>query len=181
MVHGQVSLRTPGGEEVQQVARGAGIAAGDVLTSGAGGSVQMTLDDDSVVSLVSFSSVRINQFSFDRKINRRTAVVRVLQGKVRVTVFKVRSLESNLSVESDTAAITIDNLGDCVIHSVRGASEVAVLEQTVRVRNVLSYVVGDVRADANQKVTVRERQPPSAPATLSSDERRRCLHEFIVR
>ena len=166
---------------MSRVALGDTVAVGDVITSGAGARAQVTLADESLVLLSHDSSFRINQFSFDRPTNRRTAVVRVIKGAVRVVVFKVRSPESDLTVESDTASIVFDNLGDCVVMPGKGSTDIVALEQAIRVKNVLSYVVGEVKMNANQRVLVSEKRAPSSPAKVLPDEKALLLRDFRSR
>jgi hypothetical protein len=123
------------------------------------------------------ASVRVNQYSFDLAKNRRAAIVKVLSGKVRCIIFKVRSADSLFRIETDTALVTADMLADFVVVSLQGMTEIAALDQGVSVRSNLPYVVGDVRVAVNQKTSVMGKATPSAPVLLSPQERKELLKD----
>jgi hypothetical protein len=180
-VRGPVWLKTPGEARERLAARGDDITPGDVVSTGKAALVQVALFDDSLITLAQESSVRVNQFSFDPKMDRRTAVIRVLGGAIRLVVSKVRSPESDLTIQSDTALITVDNLGDCIVATGNGSTKVIVLDQSVRVKNAEPYIVGELRLNENQQVIVRKMKPPESSSTVTSMERTERLRDFTLR
>jgi hypothetical protein len=177
-VHGTVTIKRPGQEEPARLAKGNTLMVGDVVQAGAGSGGQVTLTDESFLNIGAGASLRISQYSFDEKSNRRTAVVRVLVGRVRCVVYVVRSPGSAFRVETDTASIFVDDLADLVVEAVPDRTDVSVLEHTVRVRNASALIVGEARLGINQKVAVYVKRPPSVPGVVTPAERRRYLLEL---
>jgi len=177
-LHGPVTIKRSGQAEPVKPAVGDGIAVGDVVGTGDGGRAQIALTDESFMNLAGNASLRINQYSFAEKENRRKAVVRVLNGRTRFVVFMVRSPESSFRVESDTASIFVDDRCDIVVEASPALTTVAVLDETVRVRNASSYIIGEARLGVNQSVTVSGNKPPASPGLVSPAERRKYLHEL---
>jgi ferric-dicitrate binding protein FerR (iron transport regulator) len=177
-LQGPVTIKRPGQAEPVNPSLGDGIAVGDIMRTGDGGRAQIALNDESFMNLSGDASLRINQYSFDEKENRRKAVVRVLNGKLRFVVFMVRSPESNFRVETDTASIVVDDRCDIVVDATPALTSVAVLDKSVRVKSAFSYVIGETRLGVNQSVTVSAKKPPSTPGLVSPDERRQYLREL---
>jgi hypothetical protein len=147
----------------------------DVVETGPGSAAQVALTDDSFLNMAANSAIRANQYSFDVAKNRRTAIIKVLTGRVRCILFRTRSADSSFRIETDTALATADMLADFVIISKKGISEIAALDRGVTVRSSLPYVVGDVRVESNQRTAVKEKASPSAPVALSPRERKELL------
>jgi len=137
----------------------------------------MTLTDDSFMNLGPGSAVRVNQYSFDASSGRRTAVVRVMSGKARFVIYKLRSPGSSFRIEAGNALVAMDGLADLVVLAAPGSSEVAVLDQGITVRNSFPYIVGDVRVGVNQRTIVKEKAPPTSPVVITPQERKNWLKD----
>ena len=180
-VTGSAQLRRPGTETAVPISRGSLVGTGDVVTTGPSGRARIIFSDDSLVTLAPQSSVRVNQFNFEPETNRRTAVIQILNGEVRVTVYKVRSPESDVTLQTSTALITLANLGDCVVKDMQGGSTVTVLDQMLSIKNILPFVIGEIRVGQNQTAAILTGRPPSAPTIVPADERRTIIRNFVVR
>jgi ferric-dicitrate binding protein FerR (iron transport regulator) len=141
----------------------------------------MTLTDDSFMNLGPGSAVRVNQYSFDATTDRRTAVIRVIQGKTRIVIYKLRSRGSSFRVETGCALVTAGGFADLVVLAAPGRTDVAVLDQGIVVRNSLPYVIGDVRVGVNQRTIVKEKSPPTAPEVITPRERKDWLKDLKQR
>jgi ferric-dicitrate binding protein FerR (iron transport regulator) len=138
----------------------------------------MTLTDDSFMNLGPGSAVRVNQYSFDPVSNRRTTIIRVLEGKVRFVVFRIRRGDSSFRVEADKALVLAGGLADFVVTTSPGQAEVAALESSLNVRNTLPYVIGNVNIGMNQRTVVKEKVPPTAPVVITPQERKNWLKDL---
>ena len=174
-VQGQVTVKRSGSAETGRPSRGAGLRVGDEVRTGDDGRCQVTLTDDSFINLGPRSAARINQFSFDERADRRTAVLQVLEGHARIVIYKVRSKDSKIRIEAEPASVIPDGLADIAIALGPDRVEAAVLQGGARVRNRLSYIVGEVRLRENLRTTVVERKPPTAPSVVTARERQDIL------
>jgi ferric-dicitrate binding protein FerR (iron transport regulator) len=138
----------------------------------------MTLTDDSFMNLGPGSAVRVNQYSLDTTTDRRTTVIRVIQGKTRIVIYKLRSQGSSFRVETKNALVTAGGFADFVVMATPGRTEVAVLDQALHVRNSLPYIVGDVRVGVNQRVVIQEKSPPTAPVVITPQERKKWMQDL---
>ncbi len=171
-LHGYVTIKRPGSDEAHAVKQGDGISVGDDLRTGSDSAVQVTFADESFVNLSSKSAMRVNQYAFDAGENRRTARVRILSGRARFVLYKVRSGDSVFFVETNNALAVPAMLADFGVSAEAEGTEIAVLDQSVIVRNASSLVIGEVVLGPNQKTTVREKKPPSAPVVFGIGERK---------
>jgi ferric-dicitrate binding protein FerR (iron transport regulator) len=177
-VRGSVTLKRPGSENAAVTKEGLAFMVGDVIETGAGSTAQMTLTDDSFMNLGPGTAVRVNQYSFDPATDRRATSVRVIKGKTRFVIFKLRSPGSSFRVEAENALITPGGFADLVVLASPGRTEVAVLDQGLVVRNSLPYVIGDVRVGVNQRTIVHDKNPPVAPVVITPQERKQWLKDF---
>ena len=177
-VRGSVVLKRPGSADPLTVKERVAFKVGDVIETDAKASAQMTLTDDSFVNLGPASSVRVSQYAFDPATDRRTAIVRVIEGKSRFVIYRLRSQESSFRVETDTARLMIGGVADFVVLASQGRTNVAVLDHGLIVRNSIPYVVGDVRIGVNQMAIVQEKSPPTAPVVITQQERKAWLKDL---
>ena len=175
---GTVVLKRPGSEGSVDLKEGLAFKVGDVVETGAGSIAQMTLTDDSFMNLGPSAAVRVNQYSFDPVSNWRTTIIRVLEGKVRFVVFRIRRGDSSFRVEADKALVTVSGLADFVVTTSPRQAEVAVLESSLNVRNTLPYIIGNVNIGNNQRTVVKEKAPPTVPVVITPQERKNWLKDL---
>jgi len=178
IVHGAVTIKRPGEQEAPARRTGA-LLVGDVVRTTGNAAAQVALTDDSFINIAPNSSLRVNQYSFEPKEDRRTVVVRVLEGRARFIVYKKRAV-SALRVESPSSLITSHGLADFVVSASVAGTEAVVLNQSIEVKNGNSLIIGNVGLGANQKVMVTEKSPPSQPVVISPEERRALLKALSV-
>lgn len=159
----------------EQVKKGAGLKVGDEVRTGQDGLCQLTLTDDSFINLGPRSSARVNQYSFDEQTGRRSAVLQIQEGSARIVVYKLRSNDSKFRIEADPASVFIDDLADIVVTVSGSGTVAAALQGVARVRNRLSYVVGEVRLRENLRTSVALNGPPTAPMVVTRQERQELL------
>jgi len=172
-----VVLKRPGAERSVAVKAGLTFKVGDVVETGASSTAQMTLTDDSFMNLGPGSAVRVNQYSLDAITDRRSTVIRVIQGKTRIVIYKLRSQGSSFRVETGNALVTTGGFADLVVLATPSRTEVAALDQAIVVRNSLPYVIGDVRVGVNQGTIVKENFPTSPPDVMTPQERKNWLKD----
>ena len=127
------------------------------------------------------SAVRVNQYSFDEASGRRTTIVRVIEGKTRFVVYKLRSPGSSFRIDTGNALIVPGGFADLVVLTSPGRTDVAVLDHGLNVRNSLPYVIGNVNVGVNQLTVVKEKEPPSMPVVISPQERKEWLKDVKQR
>lgn len=138
----------------------------------------MTLTDDSFMNLGPGSSVRVNQYSFEPATDRRTTIIRVIEGKTRFVIYTPRSRGSSFRVEAGNALVTTGGLADYVVLVSPGRTEVAVLSSSITVRNSLTYVIGSVNIGVSQGTVVKEKASPTAPKVITRQERKEWLKDL---
>lgn len=176
-LRGTVVIHRPGAGAPLAAKEGTPFLVGDVVKTDSGSAAQLSLTDESFMNMAAGASVRVNQYSFDPAADRRTTIIRVLEGKVRFIVFRPRRAGSSFRVDAGSAMVTAGSLADFVAVAGRGHAEISVLEQALSVKNSLSYVVGTVSVGGNQRTVVREKQPPSMPEVISPQERKELLKD----
>ena len=170
-VQGVVTIKKDGIENKIIARVGDSISSGNVLETRKNSRAQVVLTDDSVINLSSGAALRVNQYAFEKKNDRRTAIIKVLEGKARFIVYKQRSKESSFKVETSHALISAGT-GDFIAEVSDKETEVAVLDGGVSVSNSFYLTVGKVWIGANQKIVVKEKTPPSGASVITSQQRR---------
>ena len=168
-VQGRVGVTTAGAAAPWPARTGDPIAVGDLLEASSDARAQLLLADDTVVHLSSGSAIRLLQYAFDPASGRRTAVVKVIDGKARFIVAARKN--SRFNVESTQAAIAAD-AADFVALVSPGETTVVVLDGSARVKNISSLIVAEVELWANQSSGVRAKSAPSYPAQITQQQRK---------
>jgi ferric-dicitrate binding protein FerR (iron transport regulator) len=174
-LRGEAIIKRPGEEQSRAASRGAEIRVGDVIRTGKTGACQVALNDESFLTLDNSTSIRVNQYSYGERENRRTAVVQVIEGMTRIVIFRLRGVGSRFRVETTTAAIDPDVLSDFLVDARPEKTDVVVLQKGLRVRNKSSLYVGEYRLGENQKTVVELKKAPISPVTILQAERERLL------
>lgn len=175
---GVVVLKRPGVENAVAVTEGMAFKVGDVVETGERSTAQMTLSDDSFMNLGPATSVRVSQYSYDATTERRTTIIRIIEGKIRFVIYKLRSPGSSFRVETENGLITTGGLADFIVVASRGRAEVAVLDRGLTVRNSLPYIVGDVRVGVNQRTIIQDKSAPTIPVVITTQERKQWLKDL---
>lgn len=171
-VNGTVTVKKPGREKAVPASRGEDIAVGDTITVGRDSTARLTFSDGSFANILGPSSMRINQYTLEPDTNRRTAQIRVMQGRARFVLSPDPGRGSRFIVDAGTAEITPGLACDFGVQVRDAETEVAALSSSVVVKNVEQFVVGQVALGMNQKATVAANRPPTQPDTLRPEERK---------
>lgn len=169
-VQGRVSVTRVGTEASRQARPEDALVVGDLLEAGADSRAQALLTDDSVVKLSPGTALRILQYSFEPASGRRTAVVKVVKGQVRLIVAARKN--SRFNVESPQAGMAVAAADFVAMVSV-AETTIAVLEGSVRVKNISNLVVSEIDLWSNQSTVVREKSAPDHPVQITPVQRRR--------
>ena len=175
---GNVVVNKPGNEKPVGLRKEDAVFIGDILRTGRKSRVQVTFIDDNFVNVSSESSIMVNQYIFDRERKRRKVIVKLLEGGVRFILYKKYS-NSSFAVEAGNASIT-GNIADFTVKVSPHETEVIVLDGFVNVKNISSMVVGEIRLGINQKTAVKEKNPPSEPEIVTSQQRNAWIEETNV-
>jgi hypothetical protein len=177
-IYGTATLTRPGIGRDRVVQRGDEVLVADDLRTGPDSGVRLTFLDGSFVDLSPGSALRVNQYAFDADENRRTARVGVLGGRARFVLYQALGNESAFYVETKDALVLPEMIADFGVAAGPSGTEVAVLAQSVRVKNVSALVVGEISLGMNRKTEVKGKTPPSAPVTLTREERKSYLKDM---
>jgi ferric-dicitrate binding protein FerR (iron transport regulator) len=176
-LRGTARLKRPGIGERLSVKMAMPFFVGDLVEAGSSSAVQLSLTDESFMNLAPGAAVRVNQYSFDPATDRRTMIIRVLEGRVRFVVFRLRKGGSSFRVQAANALVSTGGLGDLVVQVSGNQAEIAVLEHGLSVSNSLPYVIGNVNVGVNERTVVKEKEAPSVPKVISPQERKELLKD----
>lgn len=174
-VQGRVELVKTATDQARAVKTGDNAAVGEVLRTGKEAWAQLVFTDDSVVMLSPESQLLVAQYAYTPQDNRRSAVLKVRGGRARFVVYKRRSGGSRFVVETVHASMTVGK-ADFFVTVSPTETEIASIGHPLQVRHVSALIVGRVQVGANQTTTVREKTPPSPPATLAPEQRRKYMN-----
>ena len=175
-VRGQVTARKTADEKPTALRAGDAIAVGQVLRSAKGASAQMVLTDDSVIHLLPETTLLVSQYRFSAEENRRSAVIKVIDGAARFVVYKTRSGDSRFAVITGQARVGAW-LSDFFVKVSGHATEVANFGPPLGIENISRFTIGRVQLSTNQRSTVADKAPPSQPATITPEQRRKYLKD----
>lgn len=175
------------------------IQVGHVFRSEKASLSQLVLQDDSVINMLPETSLRINQYayatvssginvspeanpkvtnySYSTKNFRIATVIQILNGQARFIIYNPRRTNDSKFTVVTTQAFIIAGISDFFIHVNPTETEVAVLENSVRVKNISPLVVGEIKLEVNQKTVVRNKTQPAKPILFNSNQRSRYLSE----
>jgi hypothetical protein len=175
-VRGLVTARRAGEQTEQAMKSGASIEMGQILTTGQDGWAQLAFLDGSMVTILSNASLFIKHYSYSPDTERRTAVLKVLDGRTRFIIVKSKGSGSWFRVETDQAMLDV-GASDFFICASRAETEVVNMGAQISVRNGSNLAIGSVLLNSNQKTILKENTPPSQPATVPPDQRRGYLND----
>jgi ferric-dicitrate binding protein FerR (iron transport regulator) len=178
-VRGQVTARKTGDEKSLTLRMGDTFAVGQIIQAAKGSAAQLVLTDDSVIHLLPGTTLQVSQYTFSAAENRRSAVIRVIDGSARFIVYKRRSSDSRFAVVTDQVNIGAGN-SDFLIKVSRNSTEVANVGPSFSIGNISPLAVGRVQLGTNQRSTVADKEPPSQPSTITPDQRRKYLKDAEI-
>lgn len=178
-VRGQVTARKTGDDSIATLRVGDNISVGQIVQSAKGSAAQVVFSDDSVAILLSDATLQINQYGYSAVDNRRTAVIKVTSGCARFVLYKMRNSESRFTAETGQASVSA-GIGDFFVCASPAATEIANIGSAISVQNSSHLTIGRVGLGANQKSVVLDKTPPSQPATLTPEQRRKYLKDAEI-
>ena len=178
VVSGSVSLKRPGEEKARPAASGEDVLVGDDIMVGARSVAQVSLADGAFINLFPGALLRINQYAFNPREVRRTARVRLLAGSARLVLYKRLSVDSELSVDTDSATIISSDTGDIAVSVGIAGTTIAALANSVRVRNASQLIVGEITLGENQKTFVKTGAQPGQSVLVTPEERKEYVRDI---
>jgi hypothetical protein len=178
-VRGEVTARKTGDEAAAKLRTGDAIAVGQILQAAKGAAAQLVLTDDSVIHLLPGTTLQVSQYTFSAEENRRSAVIRVIDGSARFVVYKRRSSDSRFTVWTDHVRIGV-GLCDLFLKVSGNATEVANVGPSLGIENISRLAVGRVQLGANQRSVVAEKAPPTQPVAITPEQRRKYLKDAEI-
>ncbi len=192
-VQGRVTVRLTGEEKTTPVKAGDSVSVGHLIQTGLGSKVQLVFTDHSLITILPESGLRINQYAYSTDNNvkilrkdqkaysfeniRVTAVIQLLTGRARFFVpTEKRNYDSKITILTGQASIST-RISDFMVNASPAETEVAVLGDPLTVKNISSFIVGEVDLDINQKTVVRGKTPPAQPTIFTSEQRRKYISD----
>ena len=121
-VKGHAERQTPDGV-VRVLAKGDAVAAGDVLRTGPGAHVQLSMSDDALLALRPETTLRVADFRYDgREDGNERAVLELLKGGLRsITGAIGRTNKENLKLRTNTALVGVRGTDHETFHVPEGS------------------------------------------------------------
>ncbi len=180
-IDGRINIERPGNGTVVPGISGGEVFAGDVIVTDKDSRAQIAFIDNSFAYIAPGSKVMVMQYYINKTYtgeDRRKAFINLLEGMVRTIVRKYTGEGSVFIVETPTASARTQN-ADFIISFSRSVTGLSVLEGDVAVRNLSSYVIGEVLLRPNQTSVIKENLPPSQPDTLIPAQRKEYLRDTM--
>lgn len=178
-VRGQVTARKTGDEKSAALRMGDTFAVGQILQAAKDSAAQLVLTDDSVIHVLPGTTLQVGQYTFSAVENRRSAVIKVIDGSARFVVYKRRSSDSRFAVLTDHIRIDV-RFCDFFIKVSGNATEVANVGPPLGIENISKLAVGRVQLGTNQRSIVADKEPPSQPSTITPEQRRKYLKDAEI-
>jgi hypothetical protein len=175
-VKGDVHCRRQGFAAVRTVRIGDAVQVADLLETGKTGKMQLLLSDETLITIMPESALRISQYSFDRDVNRMSLVASLKQGRARFVLYKERKGGASLKIETDQALIQTSR-ADIVVAASGQQTEIFTIAGSAGIRNSSNLVVGNVRVGENMSVVVHAAKPPTSPSVIPMQQRRRFIKD----
>lgn len=178
LVRGTAHLSTAGASSVRSVRQGAPVQAADLIETGPDARVLLHFSDRSVVDLSSGTALRIGQYSYDRRSNRRSANLALKRGTARFVLREERSNDSLFRIETSQALIQVQaDLADLLVEASPRRTQLCVFSGSALVRNTSALVIGNSRVGENSCVTIGDKAPPTYPVPMSIPLRRKLVRD----
>lgn len=168
---GSASITRPGQGRPTLLKQNDRISIADSIETGVDSRLQLLLSDGTVITLSQQCTARIAQYSFDTMSKRRTGVLHVKRGMLRMTLPERLHGESRFTIDTSHSRV-VAHQADVVVTVTAEQTSIATLNGSVRVSNCSNVIVGSISLGVNQFTTVTPKQPPSAPSLLSQQQRR---------
>lgn len=178
-VRGQVTARRTGDETITTLKVGDRIFVGHIVESAKDSGAQLVFTDDSFVNVLPGTTLFVKQYEYSADTGRRTAVIKVSDGRARFVQYKRMGRESRFTVEMGHALVSV-GISDFFVNVSRSETEIVNIGQSISVKNVSYLAVGVVQLGSNQKSIIKEKTPPSQPATVAPEQRRKYLKDAEI-
>jgi ferric-dicitrate binding protein FerR (iron transport regulator) len=176
-VHGKVTVRMPGWDNVSTLKAGDRFPMGGELKTEKNARAQLIFTDGSFVRILPGTTLRVNQYSYSPTDRRSSVIIKMINGRARFVVFdRQRGAGSRFVVETKHTSLSI-GITDLFVTVSPAETEVAVIGGAINVTNNNHLVVGTVRLGVNTRTILKEWTPPSMPAAIPYKERRKYVKE----
>jgi hypothetical protein len=169
MVRGQVDVLKGGKVPAIAAKVQDGVETGDVIRTKSGAKAQLSMVDDSVITLAPESRLAIADYQYNPDRGERRAVLRLLRGLVHTVVNRIiKTEEPDFLMETHTATIGVRGTD---WYTLLGPNSTGVYLPggVLGVSSNLPTVPGLVRLQSRQFTQVLQGLPPSVPQTLTPD------------
>lgn len=171
-VRGEAVCKKQGYSTVRSLKSGDSLQVADLLETGKSGKIQILLSDETLITIMPESALRISQYSFENDKNRMSLVASLKRGSARFVLYKERKGGASIKIETDQALIQTSR-ADMVVAASGQQTELFIIAGSAGVRNNSNLVIGNVRVGENQSVVVHAAKPPTSPSVIPMQQRRR--------
>jgi hypothetical protein len=168
-VEGRVDLLKQGQLPALAAQTGEPLAMGDVVRTKSGSRALIRFVDDTLLTIAPESRVIIQEFLFDAGKSYRRAVLKVLQGLVRVVAPRVLWGDNpSFLLETHTASMGVRGT-EWYAQLTPQATDIYTVAGSLEVRNFDPQVPGKVVTQAMQYTRVTFTEPPTLPVAFSQE------------
>lgn len=172
--YGDVNFQHRGETQWNPAALGLGVFQYDTVKTEEKSKVRITFEDGSLFNLGESTQLEIREHIYAPEEARRSSLLAMLKGKMRVFCQKFAGRGSRFQVETPTAVIGIRGTEFIVWVVSNELTTVICLEDEVFVRNLDEKVPGEVILQPNQMTKIGVGVPP-LPSTIVPEELRHQL------
>jgi hypothetical protein len=169
----QVHVTHPGQDQVLLVKSGDGVIFQDTYETEAEARAKLLFQDDSLLTLGEKTRLQITENVYNPAQDQRSAVMKLLSGRVRVLVGKVfTGAGSKFEIHTPTAVAASRGTYYIVwlfMQDGKLATGIAVLEGTVEAGNIDGTISGTVQLGPNQYTIVTDTAPPTTADSIHPD------------
>ena len=164
----QTNLSRPSGAKLvrKEASKGADVAWNDILQTGKSGRVRIQLNDQSILTLGSDSTLRVVK----HEAARQQTALQLGYGRIRCEVTKLVRSGGNFELTTPTAVAGVIGTDFGVDASDPDVTKFICISGNVQITSVDPGVSGAITCRGGTTVTVRRGQPPESPERATRDQ-----------
>jgi hypothetical protein len=175
-IRGETTCKRLGNSGVGSLKTGDRLQVADLLETGKTGKIQILLSDESLITVMPESSLRVTQYSFENDKSRMSLILSLKRGTARFVQYRERKGGASVKIETDQALIQTSR-ADMVITASVKQTELFVIAGGASILNSSKLVIGNIWVGENLSVVVNSTKPPTIPTVIPLYQRRRFIKD----
>jgi hypothetical protein len=178
---GEAVIIHAGGNTGYTAVKGLPLYKGDIVVTKDNGQLQLSLKDESVLTLISNTYLELTESVYDPAHKSRFSFLKMSLGKIRYLVKKFKDMKrSEFEVETTTMVCGVRG-SDFVIAIDSTRAEVTTFEDTrLEILSAIAPEAPPTMLGDFQKVTVEEGKLPGVPQDITQEEADALKQEFVL-